>query len=67
MIVFKPCPFCGSTDIQVYEQDVTGPYDRCIVLNYTPGCSTSECLGEYGSCFFETAEKAIEAWNQRMS
>lgn len=62
----KPCPFCGSRDIGIHERDLTGTYDSSIVIEYSPGCNTEECMGEWGVVTFKTYEDAKNAWNRRL-
>lgn len=50
----NPCPFCGSTDVQVYESA-----DSCgRNVTYTVECYTCDP-------FKKTKDEAIEFWNTR--
>jgi hypothetical protein len=48
----KPCPFCGSVDIAIVEQDV-----KAII-----GCTNCGCLGP---SWYYRVELAIHGWNER--
>lgn len=51
----KPCPFCGGeAKLEHYEGD-----------GYLPMCSVEGCCGMV-EIWFDTPEKAIEAWNRRV-
>jgi len=58
----KSCPFCGEqpmTGIKEYFGDTYDP-------QWQIGCITEKCIAEYPiDVFFETEQKAIEAWNRR--
>jgi hypothetical protein len=62
----KPCPFCGGLGV-IEEVDVTGIYDRELVIKYSPGCNNQECHGQWGWLEFDTKEEAIDKWNTRAS
>ena len=51
----KPCPFCGSDNMGVYEHSYPMEHYYFVFCN--------ECKAESGN--FETKEKAILAWNRR--
>ena len=53
----KPCPFCGSKDVGVYE-DIYGNYANILkcVLCRTCNCRTSARRNE---------NEVVEAWNRR--
>lgn len=51
-VELKPCPFCGG-------QNILGFYSMVCNVN-KGGCGAS-------SGYFSTVEKAIEAWNRRVS
>ena len=57
----KPCPFCGTEDIQIYQTF----HDPLSLLD-PPGEVTVTCpscgLGGYTE---ETEDEAIKAWNER--
>lgn len=55
MIKLKPCPFCGSKMIDIYEADIlTGKWiSRC-----------HKCAA-YGPGLYRTADQAARAWNKR--
>ena len=55
MSELKPCPFCGEMPI-IHGEESGDYYIECINV----GCA---CLPT--SCFYETKEQAIEAWNRR--
>jgi Lar family restriction alleviation protein len=51
----KPCPFCGSDDIVVFESS-----DSCgRNTTYTVECYTCDP-------FFNTEQKAVDFWNKRV-
>lgn len=52
MTELKPCPFCGSEDVQLTGTDLTGWYVICW-----------DCGGRGGLAHRQ--EKAIEKWNDR--
>lgn len=57
MYDLKPCPFCGSRNVAVYEMEY-GNYLN--VFKYVL-CRTCECRSPYR----RNAGAAIEAWNRR--
>lgn len=59
----KPCPFCGEEGavMAVYEW-VLGAKR----VKYVPMCMNMQCFLNFNTMGFETAEKAIEAWNRRV-
>lgn len=56
----KPCPFCGSTDIEVCED-----------FGYFIGCDTRDCRGNFSLCerqetgYYHSRKEAVAAWNRR--
>jgi len=68
-IELKPCPFCGSDAILVsdFQKEDKGT-DRCRTANVR--CVNQSCL-TWGyisdSCVGESEQKAIDAWNRRVS
>jgi Lar family restriction alleviation protein len=55
----KTCPFCGSDSIEVYTH-----YGESVGIQYGgyyPECTVCGCRLDY----YETREKALEAWNRR--
>jgi Lar family restriction alleviation protein len=52
----KPCPFCGSSDIEIYEH----PYE-C-----QPDLYSVDCDCGAGVELFKSRDLAIEAWNRRV-
>ncbi len=57
---FKPCPFCGSDEIQVLHYKggcPDGPYDSYNICCMKCGGMTD---------FFNTPEKAQRRWNRRV-
>lgn len=61
---YKPCPFCGSTDI--YLTFERGYIDDSVVM-FCNNCKTSVKLEENDQEGFtnEAAAKAVEAWERR--
>lgn len=53
----KPCPFCGSSDVQLYE--MTNYRDYAFAGIYCKGCKTYHVA--WGS-----DENRINAWNRRV-
>ena len=53
----KPCPFCGSQQIEV----------RHVKDRWSVGCATTDCLCQwwYVGRQFNDRDRAIEAWNRR--
>lgn len=52
----KPCPFCGSTKIEV----------RNIKGGWSVGCATTDCLCQWWYMRqYNGKENAIEKWNRR--
>ena len=57
----KPCPFCGNTNILVYEEEGKFGFTEWIV----------ECDSHYCACqptahdSYQTKVEAVEAWNTR--
>lgn len=60
MTKLKPCPFCGSTSVDVKD-------DYHPVPNYYAVCDYNKggCGASSGYC--RTEEEAIEAWNRRVN
>ena len=55
----KPCPFCGSTHIQVFEYPYMKPgLSGCFVFCARCGAQTGK---------YDTTDKAKKAWNKRES
>ncbi len=48
----KPCPFCGSKNIRIWDNDNILPWVQC-----------NDCLTSIATR--ETREEAITAWNRR--
>ena len=53
----KPCPFCGSDEVQISYED-TFSYD------FRRGVYCSDCCGGMYP-FYNSEAEAIEAWNTR--
>ena len=53
----KPCPFCGSNKVNVYEYKYHGLTDSFGVKCFN--CKTESYQ------FFDSKNEAIEAWNRR--
>ena len=51
MAEFKPCPFCGSEDVEICQI-----HELYAVFCYSCHAKSCEC---------STVEKAVEAWNRR--
>jgi Lar family restriction alleviation protein len=49
----KPCPFCGSSLLKIYDNGLIYPWVQCV-----------ECLANTSS--EPTVEEAIKAWNRRV-
>ena len=59
MIELEPCPFCGSTDVEIsFRYPLLGEGLRMLVVCNCCGCMTAQCRNE---------DKAIEAWNRRVN
>lgn len=56
----KPCPFCGSIEVQAYW--TPDEYGLDGTKYWGAGCK--RCVGMIEECF-STKEKAIKAWNTR--
>ena len=58
MIELKPCPFCGSADIEIsFRYPLLGKKElRMLVVCNCCGCMTAQYRNE---------DKAVEAWNRR--
>lgn len=57
MIDFKPCPFCGGTDIHIVENGPDGFSITC-----------KDCNAWVDNIFEDmTEEQAIELWNKRVT
>lgn len=59
MSELRECPFCGGTDIRLYEND-GGDYGK---PSYSVDCINDDCGG--GVELFPSEETAIAAWNTR--
>lgn len=60
---YKPCPFCGSADIEIYgNTEIYDPKTRMDVKKVNIGCP--DCGVWYDYLFDDEAE-AIEEWNKR--
>lgn len=62
----KPCPFCGNKAALEYDEkrnsiDVVCSYCNCIMSGFYV------YYRHRNGAFEETAEKAIEEWNRRVS
>ena len=58
MAELKPCPFCGSEDIAVWESHSRfSSWSSSHFAQCNSCCATSDA--------FKTMEEAIEAWNRR--
>ena len=55
MAELKPCPFCGSTNIDC--SNYSGSYNKAWFVQ------CDECCAMFP--MFDTKEEAIEAWNTR--
>ena len=54
----KHCPFCGSKQVEV----------RHIKDRWSVGCSTTDCICRlWYMRQYNEKEKAVEAWNRRVS
>lgn len=59
----KPCPFCGSTDIEILGDNYSGFY---------VGCDTGDCRGNSSLCecqesgYYDSVREAANAWNWRV-
>ena len=60
MSELKPCPFCGSTNVDDSYQMGYRKNDHSKIL-YGAGCNDCGCQTE----LFETTELAVKAWNAR--
>ena len=58
MAELKPCPFCGGE--AELNHSITGTYFDVV-------CKDPYCRGFTRVCNYSTEEKAIEAWNRRVS
>jgi len=66
----KPCPFCGSTKIELEYYDKPAPYWQ-ICCNNCGACTRREYVKyEYVNQAFEsianTIEKVVNDWNKRV-
>lgn len=55
-VELKPCPFCGGKNIEF-----------CTLGFYSMVCNVNKGGCGASSGYFSTVEKAIEAWNRRVS
>lgn len=56
----KPCPFCGSKDVEAFAQDEDDcPYQSAIVRCFNCDAQTAQMAGK------SKIEMAIRAWNKR--
>ena len=64
----KPCPFCGSSDVEIKEYDnmamyyVNGKKDK----SFRVSCNTNDCHGSSDLGWFSTPELAAYYWNIRI-
>lgn len=69
MAEFKPCPFCGGTNVTVKQDSVSVCGQRYWIISHSmPSreCFLTDCFGWWHSkAKFTSKEKAIEAWNMR--
>lgn len=61
---YKPCPFCGSDDIEIYGTKIYDIRSKMNVKKVNIGCP--DCGVWYDYLFDDEAE-AIEQWNRRES
>lgn len=54
-----PCPFCGSTEIEIYEYH--GEKMGLEYGGFFPECANCGCRLNY----YESRGKSLEAWNRR--
>lgn len=62
MTELKPCPFCGSQEIQIFDNGKTTKC-RCYIC-FGAGTDYDNKYTSYGK---SAADRAIEAWNARTS
>lgn len=56
----KPCPFCGSRDVEAFAQDEEdNPYRAAIVRCHSCDAQSAQMCGS------TKIEMAIRAWNRR--
>ena len=60
MSELKPCPFCGEKDVRIVEHTKIGEI-------YVPKGYYVNCLCGARFYSFSDKQKAIEAWNRRVS
>ena len=62
----KPCPFCSSERIKVYENEANSPFGKCLIMYAL--CKNCSARGPYNfrvDTEEEDANKAIKNWNER--
>lgn len=62
-VTLKPCPFCGSTDIQVHYYDPSGGRHKSPLI----GSYRVRCTNCYCTIHKPTMTEAEEAWNKRFN
>ena len=62
--LLKPCPFCGS-HATLFRRGDRRPAWRDSLNNWTPRCGNRKCIGYTIRLYFDTKQKAIDAWNRR--
>ena len=58
-IELKPCPFCGSDNVEIYSPSINGKW----VGYRSPVCN--ECHASIRGIKFKTKRQAAAAWNRR--
>ena len=66
----KPCPFCGSGEVEILEAPATIPVPECIKKqgHFAVYCGDCELMYGYDVDFggiFRDREEAAKAWNGR--
>jgi len=72
----KPCPFCGFTDIRIYDRDNDGWHKDIVVKCENCGCQIETCINRHRyiknsnvdevKFNFDVQIFGIEKWNTRV-
>ena len=65
MAKLKPCPFCGSTNIQYLISGHFQPWDDA-EMRLWYHCSCYDCGAETDTGGCRTMKEATQAWNRRL-
>ena len=60
---FEPCPFCGSTELNIFKESFYQPFNGTAKFYYKMSCYHCDC--EYNDGYGRTLKDLAEHWNKR--